>query len=119
MLTKIEQLIERPLFKAGTWLIAALFFGGIAFNKWEYKMSQMPKEIASELIKQLSEIKEKQSEHIIVDLYEKKIINSRIDNITAELKELKDDLKNRRQISEFVRPNQITELERKLGKRRR
>ena len=119
-LDKIEKFVTRPIFKTALWLISAIFLAGVWVDKWEYKMEQMPKEIASELIKQLGELKEKQSSHELSDKYEKQIINNRIDNLLVMINDVKEDINTSRQKAEFIRPTtpELPEPESRIFKKK-
>jgi hypothetical protein len=120
MKDKIEKFVTRPIFKTALWLISAIFLAGVWVDKWEYKMEQMPKEIASELIKQLGELKEKQSSHELSDKYEKQIINNRIDNLLVMINDVKEDINTSRQKAEFIRPTtpELPEPESRIFKKK-
>jgi len=120
MKDKIEKFVTRPIFKTALWLISAIFLAGVWVDKWEYKMEQMPKEIASELIKQLGDLKEKQSSHELSDKYEKQIINNRIDNLLVMINDVKEDINTSRQKAEFIRPNtpELPEPESRIFKKK-
>ena len=98
-LKRINSFLGSNILKFAGSVILAIYLVGV----WTERMEQLPKDIASELIKQIDDIKSKQESHELSDKYEKQIINTRIDNIISMVNELKSN----RQRSEFIRPSDI------------
>lgn len=86
-LKRFDSFLGSNILKFSASVLLAIY----ALGKWTDRMEQLPKDIASELIKQIDDVKSKQEAHELSDKYEKQILNTRIDNVIAVVNELKSN----------------------------
>lgn len=115
-LKRVNNFLGSNILKFAGSVILAIYFAGV----WVERMDNLPKEIASELIKQIDDIKNKQSSHELSDKYEKQIINNSIDNLMVMINDVKDDINTPRQKAEFIRPTtpELPEPESRMFKKK-
>lgn len=90
---KVSSILTSPVFKA----LGGAFLLGFAVHQFESKFD----EFGDRVIKKIDE-------HILSDGFQKEALNKRIDELSEEVKDLKD-LKykaNRYESDEFVRPDE-------------
>lgn len=115
-LKRVNNFLGSNILKFAGSVILATYLIGV----WTERLEQLPKEIATELIKQIDDVKSKQDAHELSDKYDKQIINNRIDNVVLMVNEIKQDLKTNRQKAEFIRPTtpELPEPESRIFKKK-
>lgn len=88
----ITTAISSPFMKA----LGTAFIIGVAWNRLEYKMD----EVGNKLVKKIDE-------HIISDGFEKKIIQTKMEEMSASIEDLNAEISSLKNNSAFIRPDDI------------
>jgi peptidoglycan hydrolase CwlO-like protein len=122
---KLEKFLGSNIAKTLVSVVVIIFTAGVVYEKISYSIENMPKEIAEELIKQITDaekkidaVDKKVDEHVLVDHVQKEGIKDAL----FELKQRLKDVENRQSgyaNREFVRPSGVEIPEPEENKKRR
>lgn len=111
IIQRLEKFLGSNISKTLVTLVVIIFTAGVMYEKLSYAVVNMPKQIAAEMIKQLTDLEKKVDvietnarHHEVVDNIEKQVINEKISELKNALNRMQERQDGYAQKT-FIRPS--------------